>query len=77
MSDERLMPAVFAVLETPEQPLDAGEYGRPRFFVARHLRPAFCPRHLTPQAWPQLRMAMAARLLRVERQTNLEVIAGR
>lgn len=33
---------------------------------------------LTPQAWlSQLRMALAARLLRLERQTNLEVIAER
>jgi AraC-like DNA-binding protein len=59
--------------------VDAGEYGRPRFLsratFARHFARAY---HLTPQAWlSQLRMAMAARLLRVERQTNLDVIAGR
>ncbi len=78
MSDERLMPAVFAVLETPEQP---GRWKAwppallSRATFARHFARAY---HLTPQAWlSQLRMAMAARLLRVERQTNLDVIAGR
>lgn len=43
MSDERLMPAVFAVLETPEQPR-RWRVWPPALFVARHLRPAFCPR---------------------------------
>ena len=59
--------------------MDAGEYGRPRVLsratFARHFARVY---HLTPQAWlSQLRMALAARLLRTERQTNLEVIAER
>lgn len=79
MSDERLMPAVFAVLETPEQPWTLESMAARAFLsratFARHFARAY---HLTPQAWlSQLRMAMAARLLRVERQTNLDVIAGR
>lgn len=46
-----------------------------RATFARHFARVY---HLTPQAWlSQLRMALAARLLRLERQTNLEVIAER
>ncbi len=44
MSDERLMPAVLAVMATPEATVDAGEYGRPRVFITGHLCPSFCPR---------------------------------
>ncbi len=78
MSDERLMPAVLAVMATPEQPWTL-EPWPPCLSVAGHLCPSFARvYHLTPQAWlSQLRMALAARLLRLERQTNLEVIAER
>ncbi len=42
------------------------EYGRPRVFITGHLARHFARvYHLTPQAWlSQLRMALAARLLR-------------
>lgn len=79
MSDERLMPAVLAVLAAPEQPWTLETMAARAFLsratFARHFARVY---HLTPQAWlTQLRMAMAARLLRLERQTNLEVIAER
>ena len=79
MSDERLMPAVLAVMATPEQPWTLETMAARAFLsratFARHFARVY---HLTPQAWlSQLRMALAARLLRLERQTNLEVIAER
>lgn len=79
MSDERLMPAVLAVMATPEQPWTLESMAARAFLsratFARHFARVY---HLTPQAWlSQLRMALAARLLRLERQTNLEVIAER
>ncbi len=79
MSDERLMPAVLAVMATPEQPWTLESMAARAFLsratFARHFARVY---HLTPQAWlSQLRMALAARLLRAERQTNLEVIAER
>jgi AraC family transcriptional activator of mtrCDE len=52
MSDERLMPAVFAVLETPEQPWTLESMAARAFLsratFARHFARAY---HLTPQAW--------------------------
>ncbi len=80
MSDERLMPAVLAVMATPEQPWTLESMAARAFFITGHLLLVIFARvyHLTPQAWlSQLRMALAARLLRLERQTNLEVIAER
>lgn len=79
MGDERLMPAVLAVMATPEQPWTLESMAARAFLsratFARHFARVY---HLTPQAWlSQLRMALAARLLRTERQTNLEVIAER
>ncbi len=79
MSDERLMPAVLAVMATPEQPWTLESMAARAFLsratFARHFARVY---HLTPQGWlSQLRMALAARLLRPERQTNLEVIAER
>ncbi|MGS4819405.1 AraC family transcriptional regulator [Raoultella terrigena] len=79
MSDERLMPAVFAVLAAPEQPWTLETMAARAFLsratFARHFARVY---HLTPQAWlTHLRMAMAARLLRLERQANLDVIADR
>ncbi|PCQ99766.1 AraC family transcriptional regulator, partial [Klebsiella pneumoniae] len=79
MSDERLMPAVLAVMATPEQPWTLESMAARAFLsratFARHFARVY---HLTPQGWlSQLRMALAARLLRLERQTNLEVIAER
>ncbi len=73
MSDERLMPAVLAVMATPEQPWTLESMAARAFLsratFARHFARVY---HLTPQAWlSQLRMALAARLLRLERQTNL------
>ncbi len=65
MSDERLMPAVLAVMATPEQPWTLEVWPPARFItghLARHFARVY---HLTPQAWlSQLRMALAARLLR-------------
>lgn len=50
MSDERLMPAVFAVLETPEQPWTLESMAARAFLsratFARHFARAY---HLTPQ----------------------------
>ncbi|HDT6545038.1 TPA: cupin domain-containing protein [Kluyvera ascorbata] len=79
MSDERLMPAVLAVLATPEQPWTLESMAARAFLsratFARHFARAY---HLTPQAWlTQLRMALAARLLHQDRQARLEVIAER
>ncbi|MBZ6421702.1 MAG: AraC family transcriptional regulator, partial [Klebsiella sp.] len=73
------MPAVLAVMATPEQPWTLEPMAARAFLsratFARHFARVY---HLTPQAWlSQLRMALAARLLRLERQTNLEVIAER
>lgn len=66
MSDERLMPAVLAVMATPEQPWTLESMAARAFLsratFARHFARVY---HLTPQAWlSQLRMALAARLLR-------------
>ena len=71
--------AVLAVMATPEQPWTLESMAARAFLsratFARHFARVY---HLTPQAWlSQLRMALAARLLRLERQTNLEVIAER
>lgn len=79
MGDERLMPAVLAVLATPEQPWTMESMAARAFLsratFARHFARAY---HLTPQAWlTQLRMAMAARLLHQDRQARLDVIAER
>ena len=79
MRDERLMPAVLAVLATPEQPWTMESMAARAFLsratFARHFARAY---HLTPQAWlTQLRMAMAARLLHQDRQARLDVIAER
>lgn len=79
MSDERLMPAVLAVMATRSNRGRWRVWPPARFYhgppFARHFARVY---HLTPQAWlSQLRMALAARLLRPERQTNLEVIAER
>ncbi len=67
MSDERLMPAVLAVMATPEQPWTLESMAARAFLsratFARHFARVY---HLTPQAWlSQLRMALAARLLRL------------
>ncbi|EPL8196780.1 AraC family transcriptional regulator [Klebsiella aerogenes] len=79
MSDARLMPAVLAVLAAPEQPWTIESMAARAFLsratFARHFARVY---HLTPQAWlSQLRMAMAARLLHLDRQVRLEVIAER
>ena len=79
MGDERLMPAVLAVLATPEQPWTMESMAARAFLsratFARHFARAY---HLTPQVWlTQLRMAMAARLLHQDRQARLDVIAER
>ncbi len=60
--------------------LDYREHGGAGVFLsratfARHFARVY---HLTPQAWlSQLRMAMAARLLHLDRRARLEVIAER
>ncbi|MFU0882363.1 AraC family transcriptional regulator [Kluyvera cryocrescens] len=79
MSDERLMPAVLAVMSTPEQPWTMESMAARAFLsratFARHFARVY---HLTPQVWlSQLRMAMAARLLQQDRQARLDTIAER
>lgn len=79
MSDERLRPAILAVLSSPEQPWTIESMANRAFLsratFARHFAHAY---HMTPQAWlTQLRMVMAARLLYQDRQARLDVIAER
>ena len=79
MSDDRLMPAVLAVMSTPEQPWTMESMAARAFLsratFARHFARVY---HLTPQAWlSQLRMAMGARLLQQDRQARLDTIAER
>lgn len=79
MRDERLMPAVLAVMAAPEQPWTMETMAARAFLsrasFARHFSRVY---HLTPQVWlTQLRMVMAARLLHQDRQARLETIAER
>lgn len=77
MSDHRLTATVMAVLAHPEHPWTLESMAERSFLsratFARHFARHY---HLTPQRWlTQLRMAMAARLLVVQRQRTIDVVA--
>nr|WP_318383627.1 AraC family transcriptional regulator [uncultured Enterobacter sp.] len=79
MTDQRLSPAVLAVMRDPQQPWTlesmAARCFLSRASFARHFDRAW---HQTPQAWlTQLRMVLAARLLMQERHQTVEALAAR